>query len=164
MNSELLLKVFFFFFNYGAGQGIEVTRPCLGVCICLFVFYFHHLLSLGDLEPVILLFCFTSQHCEVKWTELKSLSHVRLCDPMDCSLPSSSVHGIFQAILLEWIAISFSRGPSRPRDRIGVSCMVDRHFTIWGTRGVHNSIRYQITGPGSSNSAHKTNAKTNNNK
>ena len=40
-----------------------------------------------------------------------------LCNPMDCSLPSSSVHGIFQAIVLEWIAISFSRGSSRPRDR-----------------------------------------------
>ena len=35
-----------------------------------------------------------------------------LCDPMDCSLPGSSVHGIFQAIVLEWIAISFSRGSS----------------------------------------------------
>ena len=38
------------------------------------------------------------------------------CDPMDCSLPGSSVHGIFQAIVLEWIAIFFSRGSSRPRD------------------------------------------------
>ena len=36
-------------------------------------------------------------------------SHVRLCDPMDCSLPGSSVHGIFQARVLEWVAISFSR-------------------------------------------------------
>ena len=38
-----------------------------------------------------------------------------LCDPMDCSLQGSSVHGIFQAVVLEWIAISFSRGSSRPR-------------------------------------------------
>ena len=38
--------------------------------------------------------------------KVKSLSHVRLCDIMDCSLPGSSVHGIFQAIVLEWIAIS----------------------------------------------------------
>ena len=38
-----------------------------------------------------------------------------LCDPMDCSLPGSSVHGIFQARILEWVAISFSRGSSRPR-------------------------------------------------
>ena len=39
-----------------------------------------------------------------------------LCDPMDCSLPGSSVHGILQARILEWVAISFSRGSSRPRD------------------------------------------------
>ena len=42
-----------------------------------------------------------------------------LCDPMDCSLSGSSVHGIFQARVLEWIAISFSRGSSRPRNRTG---------------------------------------------
>ena len=40
-----------------------------------------------------------------------------LCDPMDCSLPGSSVHGILQARILEWGAISFSRGSSQPRDR-----------------------------------------------
>ena len=39
-----------------------------------------------------------------------------LCDPMDCSLSGSSIHGIFQTRVLEWIAISFSRGPSRPRN------------------------------------------------
>ena len=44
-----------------------------------------------------------------------------LYDPKDCSLPGSSVHGIFQAIVLEWIAISFSRGSSRPRDQTQVS-------------------------------------------
>ena len=43
-------------------------------------------------------------------------SCLTLCNPMDCSLPGSSVHGIFQAIVLEWIAISFSRGSSQPRD------------------------------------------------
>ena len=59
-----------------------------------------------------------------------------LCYPMDCSLPGSSVHGIFQAIVLEWIAISFSRGPSQPRDWTRVSCIVDRRFTIWATREV----------------------------
>ena len=56
-----------------------------------------------------------------------------LCDPMDCSLPGSSVHGIFQAIVLEWVAISFSKGSSQPRDRTRVSCIVDRRFTIWAT-------------------------------
>ena len=59
-----------------------------------------------------------------------------LCDPIDCSLPGSSVHGIFQAIVLEWIAISFSRGSSQPRAWTRVSCMVDRPFTIWATREV----------------------------
>ena len=39
-----------------------------------------------------------------------------LCDPLDCSPPGSSVHGIFQAGILEWVAISFSRGSSGPRD------------------------------------------------
>ena len=48
----------------------------------------------------------------------------KLClfyDPMDCSPPGSSVHGIFQARILEWVAISFSRGSSQPRDRTSIS-------------------------------------------
>ena len=57
-----------------------------------------------------------------------------LCDPMDCSLPGSSVHGIFQARELEWVAISFSRGSSWPRDRTQVSHTVSRHLTVWATR------------------------------
>ena len=57
-----------------------------------------------------------------------------LCDPMDCSLPGSSVHGIFQAIVLEGIAISSSRESSRPRDRTQASHIVDRRFTIWATQ------------------------------
>jgi len=61
-----------------------------------------------------------------------------LCDPMDCSLPGSSVHGIFQAIVLEWIAISFSKGSSQPRDRTQVSHVVDRCFTVWATREVQD--------------------------
>ena len=44
-----------------------------------------------------------------------------LCDPMDCSPPSSSVHGILQARILEWLAVSFSRGSSQPRDRTHVA-------------------------------------------
>ena len=51
-----------------------------------------------------------------------------LWDPMDCSLSGSSIHGIFQARVLEWIAISFSRESSRPRDKTQVSCIVGRHF------------------------------------
>ena len=46
-----------------------------------------------------------------------------LCNPMDCSLPGSSVHGILQARILEWVAISSSRGSSQPRDPSQVFCM-----------------------------------------
>ena len=47
---------------------------------------------------------------------MKLLSHIWLCDHMDCSLPGSSVHGIFQARILECVTISFSRRFSQPRD------------------------------------------------
>ena len=75
------------------------------------------------------------------WTLLESKSEVAqscltLCDPMDCSLPGSSIHGIFQARVLEWVAISFSRGSSWPRDRIPVSRVISRCFTVWATREV----------------------------
>ena len=61
-----------------------------------------------------------------------------LCDPMDCvAYQAPLVHGIFQAIVLEWIAISFSRGSSQPRDQTQVSLTVDRLFTVWATREVY---------------------------
>ena len=53
-----------------------------------------------------------------------------LFDPMDCSPPGSSVHGGVQARILEWVAISFSRGSSQPRDQTRVSCIEGRPFTI----------------------------------
>ena len=57
-----------------------------------------------------------------------------LCDPMDCSPPGSSVHGILEARILEWVAISFSRGSSWPRDWTLVSCIAGGFFTVWITR------------------------------
>ena len=57
-----------------------------------------------------------------------------LCDPTDYSPPGSPVHGILQARIVEWVAIPFSRGSSRPRDRTCVSCIADRFFTVWATR------------------------------
>ena len=61
--------------------------------------------------------------------KVKVKSFPTLCDPLGGSLPGSSVHGIFQAIVLEWIAISFSRGSSQTRDQTGVSCIAGRFFT-----------------------------------
>ena len=59
-----------------------------------------------------------------------------LCNPMDCSLPGFSVHGIFQAKILEWGAISFSKRSAQPRDWTPVSHIVGRRFTVWATREV----------------------------
>ena len=60
--------------------------------------------------------------------------------PVDCSPPSSSVHGILQARILEWGAISFSRGSSRPRDRTQVSHIAGRRFNLCTT--IKNGVRY----------------------
>ena len=60
--------------------------------------------------------------------------YLTFCNNMDCSPPGSSVHGISQARILEWIAISFSRGSSRPRNQTRVSCIAGRRFTVWATR------------------------------
>ena len=70
------------------------------------------------------------------WTQLKwlSSSSSRLC--IDCSLPGSSVHGILQARILEWVAIPSSKGSSWVRDQTLISCIAGRFFTIWATRGV----------------------------
>ena len=66
--------------------------------------------------------------------EVKLLSHVQLCDPVDCNLPGSSVHGIFQARVLEWVAISFSRGSSQSRNQTQVSLIAGRRLTVWAPR------------------------------
>ena len=60
------------------------------------------------------------------------------CDPMDCSPPGSSVYGILQARILEWVAISFSRGSSWCRDQTQVFCIADKFFTMWATREAPN--------------------------
>ena len=53
-----------------------------------------------------------------------------LCNPMDCSPPGFSVHGILQARILEWVAIPFSRGFSQPKNRPLVSCIAGKFFII----------------------------------
>ena len=60
-----------------------------------------------------------------------------LCNPRHCSPPGSSVHGILQARVLEWVAIPFSRGSSWPRNRTWVSYIAGRFFTVWATREAH---------------------------
>ena len=67
----------------------------------------------------------TLQLCSILW------------NPMDCSLPGASVHGILQARILEWVAMPSSRGSSRPTDRTlhcKFSCTAGRFFTVWAAR------------------------------
>ena len=59
---------------------------------------------------------------------------------MNCSLPGSSIHGILQARILEWIAISFSRGSSQPRDWTWVSCISGKLFTTWAREPSQNYL------------------------
>ena len=80
------------------------------------------------------------------WEHLKVLvtqSYPTLCDPMDCSPPGSSVHGLLQARILEWVAIPFSRGSFQPKDRAQVSCIAGGFFTIWVIKEAQRTL-----GPG----------------
>ena len=102
----------------------------------LIYFFYWRIIALQN----FVFFCQTSTWISHRYT-YESESEVAqlcltLCDPMDCSPPGSSVHGIFQARILEWVVISFSRGSSWPRDWTQVSHIISRCFTIWATREV----------------------------
>ena len=71
---------------------------------------------------------------------LVTQSCLTLCNPMGCSLPGSSVHGILQARILEWVAMPFSRGSSQCRDWTYVSHNAGRFFTAWATREARKTL------------------------
>ena len=101
-------------------QGIFLTqRSNVGLLHCRWILYHPSHQGSPIFLPYFLL---------VKWSHSVMSNSLW---PHDCSLPDSSVHGIFQARVLEWVAISFSRGSSWPRDWTQVSCILGRHFTIW---------------------------------
>ena len=70
----------------------------------------------------------TSPHQVINTKVKIAQSYLTLCDPVGCSPPGSSVHGILQARIQEWVAISYSRGSSQPRDRTHVFCIAGRFF------------------------------------
>ena len=87
----------------------------------------------------VLIVVYLSFHSErKKGSEVAQLCPT-LCNPMDCSLPGSSLHGILQARVLEWVAISFSRGSSQLGYQTGVSHIPGRHFNLWAIREAHLS-------------------------
>ena len=87
--------------------------------ILLFFFFFFFL------KFVFLKFHLLNVYICMKWSEVAH-SCPTLWGSLDCSLPGSSAHGIFQARVLEWVAISFSGGSSRPRDWTRVSHTIGR--------------------------------------
>ena len=93
--------------------------PCFCLC-CFFVLAVRSSLSVN---------CYLTRNFFVLFCISVTKSCLTLCDLMDCSPPDSSVHGISQARILEWVAISFSRGSSRPRVQTHSSCIPGRFFT-----------------------------------
>ena len=79
-----------------------------------------------------------SDRSEVKWSEVAQLC-LTLCNPVDCSLPGSSLHGILQARILEWVTTSSSWGSSWPRDQTLVSHIAGRRFNLWATNDANVS-------------------------
>ena len=102
-----------------------------------------------SLNPSLLLPCHVQESVLYVCISIHGLvTHLRLwfishsCSPMDCSPPGSSVHGISQVRILEWVAISFSRGSSRPWDQTCISCVTVGLLHCWW-------ILYQLRHQGS---------------
>ena len=99
-------------------------------------------LSMAKQPLNILLWKFSNLGQNWKHALLSCFSHVWLFyDPMNCSLPGSSVHGIFQASILEWVAISFSRESPWPRDWTWVSSLKTDSFTTEPPRKPHIDVQ-----------------------
>ena len=91
---------------------------CVCVCVCVYIKLNHFAVTLK-----------TTQHCKSTMC-LVAQSCLTLCNPMDSSIPGSSIHETFQAGILEWFAMPSARGSFQPRDGTQVSCIAGRFFTI----------------------------------
>ena len=112
------------------------TKLCAGVPsdLSLTTFSSWHLDTSGAIRGSS--FCITPRH------KIGTFFGVQLCpilcNLMDYSLPGSSVHGILQARILEWVAMPASRGASWPRNQTWVSCIAGRVFIMWAPRDPQN--------------------------
>jgi len=108
---------------------VSLTIFMSNISTCFSFFFFFFILPISShifTSNIFVHFLETISYCvKVKVTQLC----LTLCDPMDCSPPGSSIHGILQARILEWVAIPFSRGSSQPRNQTWVSCIAGRFFT-----------------------------------
>ena len=110
--------------DFYAPENVRTTGFALTQLFELAVYLFLEFLLMNRL-PIGIYFCpvrvLVAQSCPI------------LSNPMDCSPPGSSDHGISPTRILGWVAISSSRGSSQPRDQTWISCIAGRFFTIWAT-------------------------------
>ena len=111
--------------------------PCLCFSACIWIARILRVWVILSVTGVIIQWLYRLH----KWECLVTKLRPTLCNPMDCSLRGSSVHGILQARILKWVAISSSRGPSQPRDPTWVSWIAGGFFTNWATREAQYSTR-----------------------
>ena len=105
-------------------------RVLFSECVCK-----SNTVSLGiQLTQAVKLYCTSELVYQWKMKVLVAQLCLTLCNPTDYSPPGSSVHGILQARILEWVAIPFFRGSSRPKDQTWLSCIASGFFTVWATR------------------------------
>ena len=108
------------------------------ICISLMISDFEHLLMCISLPFLVFFEKKKKQSIQALCVCAQSLSHAWLCNPMNGSLPGSSVHGISKAGILKWVAISSSREFSRPRDQTHVSHIGRWIIYHWTTREAHS--------------------------
>ena len=104
-------------------QGMITSWTVLGLVASRWSFKHHKFSSFNQSRMYVLVISSFLQLEGVMLLTAQSFSHVWFWDPMECTPPGSSVHGISQARILEWFAIPFCRGPSQCRDRTWISCI-----------------------------------------
>ena len=110
---------------------LKDVYTCVCVCLCVCIYLLN--MYINTYISFIYMWSEVAQSCST------------LCDPMDCSLSGFSIHGIFQARVLKWIAIYFSRGPSQPRNRTRVSWLAGKRFTVGAIRSCLNDLVVFLT-------------------
>ena len=114
---------------------MKATHGLEGDCVLPTVILHHHRTT-SKIQPPSLTAIYSESPEKSQTVQPVFLMDVltTLCGPMDSSPPGPSVHGILQVRILEWVAISFCRGSSQPRDWIWVARIASRLFTDWTTR------------------------------
>ena len=120
------------FYDFPLGPVVKTPPATEGVCVCGWCLW----------GCVCVCVCVRPSTCQWGCVCVRAQLCPTLCNPMDCSPTGSCIHGIFQARILEWVAIFSSRGSSQPRDQTWVSCIPGRFFTTTprefpGQWGVH---------------------------